>query len=422
MKSRPFATAAIGALALTLVACSSTAPSGTVTDGNAASFKLEFQTGLAVDTPILTTLTELTGKFQGANPGVAIDLVPRSNTYEADLKVRLAGRNAPDLWATHGWSLLRYSEFLVPLQNEAWAKNFNPSLDAAMKNKAGEFFAYPVDTDIAGIVYNADALKTAGVDPTKIKSWNDFGQALSALKAAGITPITASGKDNWFAGNLVDWMLSGAYSEAQAKDLANGTFVADGYRLVLDQIAKWRDEGMFNVDYSSATTDDIARALGEAKTGFVFIQNSLTNNALEFNPDAKLGYIPVPSFVGDNYLIGGESQAYGISKASKHIDAAKAYLAFLAQPENTSALAAAAGTIPGLTNAKVEPGHLAASYDAFVAPGNIPLVPYFDRVSLPNGMWNTVVSTADSIITGQADVDAAVGVLKSDFTNLHGQS
>ena len=75
MKSRPLATAAIGALALTLVACSSTAPSGTVTDGNAASFKLEFQTGLAVDTPILTTLTELTGKFQGANPGVAIDLV-----------------------------------------------------------------------------------------------------------------------------------------------------------------------------------------------------------------------------------------------------------------------------------------------------------------------------------------------------------
>ena len=408
----------IGALALSLAACGgSSTPSG-----SEDAVELEFQTGLAVDTPLLAALTEVTERFQTDNPGTTIDLVPRSNTYEADLKVRLSGKNAPDLWATHGWSLLRYSEFLVPLQDEAWAKDFNPALDTAMKNDAGEFFAYPVDTDIAGIVYNVDALDSVGVDPADIKTWDDFTDAALKLKDAGITPITASGKDNWFAGNLADWMLSGAYTQDQAQELADGKFVPAGYQLVLDEVASWRDQGLFNVDYSSATTDDIALALAEAKTGFVFIQNSLTNSALEFNPDAQLGYIPVPSFIDERgYLIGGEGQAYGISKDAKDIDKAKAYLAYLAKPANTTKLAAAAGTVPGLTNAEPELGHLKASYDAYVAPGEIPLVPYFDRVSLPNGIWNTVVLTADATITGQSDIETALGQLESEFTNLYGQ-
>lgn len=426
MKSRPLAITAIGALALTLAACGgSSEPSESETGGadSAAPVELEFQTGLAVDTPILTTLTELTEQFHTANPNITVDLVARSNTYEADLKVRLSGNNPPDLWATHGWSLLRYSEFLVPLQDEPWADNFNPALDEAMRNADGEFFAYPVDTDIAGIVYNVDALDSVGIDPAEIQDWDDFTEAAVALKDAGITPITASGKDNWFAGNLVDWMLSGAYSEDQEQELADGTFVADGYRLVLEQVAEWRDKGLFNVDYSSATTDDIARALAEGTTGFVFIQNSLTNNALEFNPDANLGYFPVPSFVGEGtYLIGGEGQAYGISKDADDVEAAKAYIAFLAEPENTTKLAASAGTVPGLVNATPELGHLEASYNTFVASGDSALVPYFDRVSLPNGIWNTVVSTADSIITGQSDVDSALSVLESEFGNLYGQS
>ena len=429
MRSRLLTMAAVLSVAAAgLAACSpsdGTGDGGTSggNDSGGGNVELEFQTGLAVDSDILVALTEITDAFYAENPDITIDLVPRSNTYESDITVRLAAGDAPDLWATHGWSLLRYSEFLEPLQDEPWAQYVNPALDEAMRNSDGEFFAYPADTDIAGIVYNVDVLSDAGIDPASLTTWDAFNDALATLKEDGITPITASGKDNWFAGNLADWMLSGAYTDDQQQQLVDGTFVEDGYATVLDQFAQWREAGLFNVDYSSATTDDIAQALGTGTTGFVFIQNSLTTNALQFNPDANLGFMPVPSFVGDTgYLIGGEGQAFGISSDAVDVDAAKAYLAFLAEPENTTALAAAAGNAPGLTNATADLGHLQSSYDEFVAPGDFPLVPYFDRVYLPNGMWNTVVTTADSLITGQSDVDSAISQLQTDFDSLYGQA
>lgn len=414
MKSRGIAALGTVSLALTLAACGS--------DSAADGTRLEFQTGLAVDSDILAALTQVTEEFEKQNPDVSIELAPRTDTYEADLKVRLAANNPPDLWATHGWSLGRYAEFLLPLQDEPWAANVNPALDAAMRNDAGEIFAYPVDTDIAGIVYNRTALADAGIDPAAISTWEDFDDAAARAKAAGLVPITASGKDDWFAGNLADWMLSGAYTPEQGQEQIDGTFVPDAYGLVLDEVDSWREAGYFNPDYSSATTDDIARALGEGTTGFVFIQNSLVANALQFAPDARLGFMPVPSFVEDTgYFIGGEGQAYGISKDTEHADAAKAYIAFLAQPENTSAIAAAAGTLPGLTDADPQLGHLADSYEEFVEPGAFPLVPYFDRIYLPNGMWNTVVSTTDAVITGQSAPAAALTQIEGDFTTMGGK-
>ena len=53
--------------------------------------------------------------------------------------------------------------------------------------------------------------------------------------------------------------------------------------------------------------------------------------------------------------------------------------------------------------------------------GDVPLVPYFDRVYLPNGMWNTMVTTTDSVITGQTSGEKAVQQMGSDFSSLAAQ-
>lgn len=411
-KSYVRAAAIAVAAALALTGCGVGGGTG---GGNAS---LEFQTGLGATDPILTTLTKITKAFEAKNAGVDIKLVPMTNTYEADMKVRLASKDIPDLWATHGWSLLRYSEFLEPLNTQPWAKNFNEALKPAMANSQGEFFALPADTDVAGIVYNKTVLEKAGIDPASLTTWNAFDQAAATLKASGITPITASGKDSWFAGNVADFLASGAYSDKELANLKKGTFESDGYAKFLDQVKTWAGNGYFNPDYSSASQDDIARSLAEGKTGFVFVQNYLVASALGFNPDAKLGYFPVPSFTSTPYLIGGEGHAYGVSRTSKHKDVALDYLAFLAQPKNESALATAIGGIPGLTDASSDLGTLTDSYDKFVKDGKFALQPYFDRVYLPNGMWDSMVTTTDSIITGQSDVATAVKQVKSQFETL----
>ncbi|AWB96635.1 ABC transporter substrate-binding protein [Agromyces badenianii] len=412
MKSTLPGLAAVAVLAVALTGCSAGDDGGTT---------IEVQTNLGATDPILEVLAEVTEAYTDDHPDIEIDLVPATDTYEADMKVRLASGDVPDIWATHGWSLLRYSEFLEPLNDQPWAKNFNPALAPAMENAEGEFFALPLDTDVAGIVYNRAVLDAAGIDPASLTDWAKFDAALKTLADAGVTPIASSGKDSWFAGNIPDFMGSGGFTDEEFQGFLDGEFQADGYASLLDEVAKWQAAGYFNPDYSSATTDDLGRALAEGKTGFIMVQNYIVGTALGFDPDAELGYFPIPSDAGSPFLVGGEGRAYGVSRTSEHKQEALDYLAFLAEPENLSQLASAIGGIPGLTDATSDLGVLQASYDEFVAPGDVPLLPYFDRVYLPNGIWDTMVSTTDSIITGQADVPTAVDQMTTSFDSLHGQ-
>ena len=130
--------------------------------------------------------------------------------------------------------------------------------------------------------------------------------------------------------------------------------------------------------------------------------------------------MPIPSEDGTPFLVGGEGRAYGVAKDSPDKEQALDYIDYLAQPENLSKLAGAVGGIPGLTNATSDLGILQASYDEFVAPGDLPLQPYFDRVYLPNGIWDTMVSTTDGVITGQMSPADAVSQMKSSYESLRG--
>lgn len=403
--------ATVGALVLVLAGC---AGGG----GGGGDVNLEMQTNFGATDPSLKVLQDLTDAYQKDNPGVTIELVPSTETYEADMKVRLGSGDLPDIWATHGWSLLRYSEFLEPLNTQPWAENFNEALAPAMKNEAGEFFALPIDTDVAGIVYNRDVLDAAGIDPAALTDWNAFDAALKTLKDAGVTPISSSGKESWFAGNITDFIASGDFSEEQFAGFKNGTFDEPGYTRILDNVATWQQAGYFNADYSSATGDDLGRALAEGKTAFVFVQNYLVSTVLGFNPDANVGYLPIPSEDGKPFLVGGEGRAYGVAKDSPNKQEALDYLAYLAEPDNLSKLAGSIGGIPGLTDATSDLGVLTESYQAFVEPGEIPLMPYFDRVYLPNGIWDTMVTTTDGVITGQMSTAEAVQQMKSSYDSL----
>ena len=416
MKSRYALLGTVALLAVSATGC------GGEAGGPGEKATLEFQTGLSVDASQMPLLESITERFEEENPDVDVELVAASQNYEADMKVRLASGDVPDIFYTHGWSLMRYSEFLEPLQDRPWAEHFNPALDDAMKNENGEFFALPTDTDIAGLIYNGDVLDAAGVSPGGIATWDDFSAAATKVKANGATPITVSGKDSGPAGNIADWIAPGAHSEEDLEQLLGGEFVDESYADVLEVIDGWREKDFFNPDYASATSDDMARALAEGNTAFVFSQNRLLQNAHAYNPEANLGFIPVPNLSGDTpYLIGGEMNAYGVAKESENKDAALAYIDFLAQPENIAELSAGFGSAPGLTNAEADLGPLQESYEAYVEGGEYPLVPYFDRVYLPNGMWNTMVTTADAVITGQASVEQATGQMAKDFESLYGQ-
>lgn len=407
--------------ALVLSGCAASSSDGT--SGKSDAITLEVETDMGSGTPELKALTSIADAFEKAHENVTMKLVPGTGqtNYESAMKVKLAARNAPDIWMTHGWSLLRYGQFLAPLQDEAWAKDLNPALKPAMVGEDGSLYALPLDIDVSGIMYNEDVLKKVGIDPAAITSWQDFAAACSKLKENGIAPLYVGGKG--MAAAVADRLLPGGFSESTLDKMKSGTFVAADFAKTLKLIEGWQKDGYFNRDYSSANQTTMGDALARGEAGFEMGPTSIVNTAHSLSPDTKFGFIPIPSMGDDDpYLVAGERTAFGASKTGKHLAEAKEFLSFLAQPENVTKMAAATASAPGLTSATAVDGVLSTSFDKYVTETQIPTVPYFDRVYLPDGAWVPLGNAIDSVITNQSSVDAATKAMQQTYERLSTQA
>lgn len=392
---------------------------GTENANKGSGDSIEFMTGTAIDTALYKEYEKMVEAFAEANPDApAIELVPSSTDHEGEVKTRLAGGNIPDMWMTHGWSLGRYSEYLVDLKDQAWAADVDPLLQDIMFSEEGSIYALPINVDVSGILYNGDVLAEAGYAPEDIKTWDDFIDCCTKIKENGKVPIYNSGKDRWPTGLYVDWMAPSFMTEEDNQSFADGTFVADKYRQILEMVDTFAKNDFFNPDYSSATSDDISRALAQGETGFAFINNFALVTAYEYAPDANMGFMPIPNVEGgEPYYVCGEKDAIGVAKDGANVDTCLKFLDFLAQPENIAALASSSGQMSGLTTGKADLGALAPSFEQ---TKNYPGVPYFDRVYMPSGSWDAIVATAEMVVTGQKSVDDALAQIEKEYNTLKG--
>ena len=378
---------------------------------------VEFMTGTSIDSALYKTYQKMVEDFAAAYPNAAtVELVPSSTDHEGEIKVRLGGGNIPDMWMTHGWSLGRYSEYLRDLQDQSWAKDINPLLKGVMVGAKGDIYALPLNVDIAGILYNGDVLASAGYKPEDIKTWDDFIACCEAIKKTGKTPIYNAGKDRWPTGLYVDWIAPSYFTAEENKKMIDGTFVADKYKEIFSMVDVFTKKGFFNPDYSSATSDDVARALAEGEAGFSFLMNFVLVTAYEYAPNANLGFMQIPNVAGASpYYVCGEKDAIGIAKDGKNVESCLQFLNFLARPENISALATASGQMTGLVTASSDLGALAKS---FAASASYEGVPYFDRVYMPSGSWDAIVATSEMVVTGSKSVDEALLQIQKAYTSL----
>ena len=60
-------------------------------------------------------LEEIIDAFMEENPDVHVEIQVNTTDYENLMKAKMAANDLPDVFMTHGWSLLRYSEYLYPL-------------------------------------------------------------------------------------------------------------------------------------------------------------------------------------------------------------------------------------------------------------------------------------------------------------------
>ena len=146
---------------------------------------------------------DMADEYMRANPGVKIQLeFMEDEAFKQKLPTLLQSDAAPDLFFS--WSGGVFYEqadqgFLKPLPDDVVAewKNEMSAGGLAALSYNGKYYGAPEASQNVAIWYNKDNAKKAGVDPTKIETWDDFLDQVKTAKDAGVTPIIVGGQDKW---------------------------------------------------------------------------------------------------------------------------------------------------------------------------------------------------------------------------------
>ena len=384
---------------------------------------LNMQVSFLPTESVMPVLRDIADNFNKENPNIEVQ-VSSLPDYEGTMKIKMAANDLPDIFTTHGWSLTRYSQYLIPLQNETWAKNLNPLLKPKVTNSNGELFVLPANVNVTGIVFNKDVLDEAGVNPDIIKTWDDFKVACEKIKVKGKTPIELGGvKDDWTVGAFFDYTATSFLITNESKNyrsqLLDGTFDWKNYEPVYNLFNDCNNAGYFNKDAKEGTFQGATEAFANGTAGFSLLGNSMLADAMKINPEGNYGFMPFPAATADDSptIISGEDKAFGVWKDSKHKTEALKFLEYMAKPENINKIAETSLAPAGLVGDgyKTKTGKLSKYYDNLK---NTRAFGFFDRVYLPNGMWDSMVDTGIAVLFGEMNADEVSDKLKADYDKL----
>ena len=364
--------------------------------------------------------------------GVTVELITPGGEYESTLKTMMASNTLPDVWMTHGWSLLRYSEYLQPVNDQPWFDTMDKSLEPLMADDAGNIFALCVSTSVSGVYFNADALKKAGIDnPYSIRTWSDFEAACEKVKAAGMVPIAVGGGSgssqfSSIFGGIAPTLWTDVGAKYDLKDaLTGGTFDSDTYVTEMyEMIAGWLSKGYFNEDCLTLDFDGAQRMLGSGDAAFA-LRGPLTI-AHESFPEANLGMLPELAAVDSakpSFRL-GEGNAYGVWKDTGNADACWALLAYLARPETAEKICGLGTDIPAIAGVEAPDAFGAGVYNAALEAygDDLQFDNLFDRKYLPSGMWSILGDSLSMVFDDPDDISSAVDVFKEGYIEKYAEA
>lgn len=405
----------------------SAAQSGQETQGSQAagaelSGELEIVTN--ADEQTFNAVNGVFEKFMEENPGVKISYTTQGSDYEQLMKARMASNDLPDIFATHGWSVARYSEYLRPLNDQPWFGTVEEAFKRNIENADGQIFVLPLNMDQGGLMYNKTLLAELGIEIPK--TWDEFMAACQLAKDKGYTGVFIAGKDSRQPANLMDiaatTFLASCEDKGYTGQLADGSFDWNNWTPVSQLLMDLKAKGYLNVD--CVTCDPVDAAPRMAENNILFLMSSspdLIGQAQEINPEAQYGMAPIPA-LNDSYepaFCGGEREAYGIWKDTENEALCLALLDYLAKPENVKIVCEASGKRPAIQNVSPDLGSVAEDYATYA---DTAIYPFFDRVYLPNGMWSTMKTIGSALIGEEMTVEESVQTMQADYETLREQN
>jgi raffinose/stachyose/melibiose transport system substrate-binding protein len=253
-------------------------------------------------------------EYEKAHPGVKIQFDYLENeAFKAKLPTLLQSKDRPSMFHSWGGGVMIEQinagvcqDITSAISEGGFKDAFYP---AGIQNFTYQGKTYGLPNDVGPIVfwYNKELCEKAGVDPTKIKYWDDLIEAVKKCQAAGITPIAAGGKDKWplhFYPAMLMMRVLGKEGMQAAYEGKNGGFaspdVVKAFQLYKDLAAL----KPFQKSFLANTYPEAAGTFHDGKTAFHLMGtwDPLEGRADAADqkglPDEKLGWFFFPEVKG----------------------------------------------------------------------------------------------------------------------------
>jgi raffinose/stachyose/melibiose transport system substrate-binding protein len=227
---------------------------------------------------ILAIWQEAAQKYESANPGVKIQFNYLENeAFKAKLPTLLQSKDRPSAFHSWGGGVMREqvsAGICKDITKEMSEGGFNETFYPALaQNFVVDDKAYGVPNDLAPIVfwYNKELCQKAGVDPSQIRYWEDFVDAVKKCQAAGVTPVAAGGKDKWplhFYPALLMMRILGKDGLQAAYDDKDGGFANPQVLKAFQLYQEFAALQPFQKGYLSNTFPEAAGTFHDGKAAF----------------------------------------------------------------------------------------------------------------------------------------------------------
>lgn len=367
---------------------------------------------------------EVIREFEKEHQQIRIDANFPGNSYEDMIRVKMGANDMPDLFDTHGWAKLRYSEYVADLKEMDWVKQLDPSLDQILKDQDGKVYAYPLNQAKDGLSFNANLLKEYGIEVPR--TLDELKSALLTVKEKSkgdVVPLWIPGGDNSNIAQVFDELATPLLITDQkhqyGKELENGSFDWSLYTPLAQFMKDLKDQDLLNKDVLTAKLSQAPELMAQNKIAFTFVGGSLGPEATELNSSIKVGKMPVPAIhKGDEQSwIGGERFTVAAWKGSKHLKEAKQFIDFLAKPENAKKIAEGTSSETALKQVKAK-NYYSTFYDQYK---QVKIEPYFDRKYLPSGMWAVMATTGQELLAGSITPEQLSKKMEEEYKRLKKQ-
>lgn len=374
----------------------------------------------------MAVMEDVVAQFEEEYPNINIEENYPASDYESLLRVKMAANDMPDIFDTHGWAINRYGEYVADLSQMDWTEHLDPALEPLLVDEEGKVYAYPLNQAKDGITFNATLLEEYGIEIPE--TFEEFMTALETVKAESngeVTPLWFAGSDRGAVAQYFDQFATPLLITHEDHDygdeLQDGTFDWSNYTFLAEKLLEMQQKDLLNEDILTAQEQQLNELMAQNQIAFIVGGGNLLGPQIEeLNPDIELGTAPMPAIHegGEQSWIGGERHTVAVWKDTPHMEEAKQFIEFLAQPEIAKQVAEGTNLPAGLTNVETD-NYYSEYYEMY---SDVEVQPYFDRVYLPSGMWDVMGNTSQELLSGALTPEEVSNIMKEEYLRLREQA